>query len=247
MKKVVLIATLLSVGLSLAGQQVQVQGQGMPPGENVVGKVTAVGNDSVTVTPLSGGDPVTIKVSDRTRIFKERQPAKLTDVKVDDTVFARGSLNGKSIDAFMLGVVNPEMVQRLQQGGMGFGGGAGGPQFNREDLGKKFIMGEVKAINETRLTIARPDNQSQDIEVDENTSFKKGTESITLADIKVGDFVRGSGELKDGVFVPKELRVGRPGMVMGFGGAPGDQKKPESNKPAEKPSTTDKPATPPKN
>src|SRR5262249_50311807 len=62
------------------------------------------------------------------------------------------------------------------------------------------------------LTIARPDGQSQDIEVDENTSFKKGNESITLPDIKPGDFVRGQGELKNGVFVPKELIVGRGQM-----------------------------------
>jgi hypothetical protein len=108
--------------------------------------------------------------------------------------------------------------------------------FNREDLGKKFIIGEVKSINETRLTIARPDGQTQEIEVDENTSFKKGAESITLPDIKAGDLVRGRGELKDNVFVPKELIVGRGGqmriMMGGPGGQAQDQKKPESTPPA---------------
>ena len=34
-----------------------------------------------------------------------------------------------------------------------------------------------------------------------------GGESITLADIKVGDSVAGRGELKGGVFVPSELGV----------------------------------------
>src|SRR4029077_4271391 len=102
------------------------------------------------------------------------------------------------------------------------------------DLGKKFIAGEVKAINETKLTIARPDGQTQDIEVDENTSFKKGAESITLPDIKVGDFVRGRGELKDSVFVPRELIVGRPQMMirMVSPGGQAEQKKPESATPA---------------
>jgi Domain of unknown function (DUF5666) len=230
MKKSLLMGFALSVFLASAFAQNQEQGQRrMPPGDNVVGKVTAVSNGSVTVAPASGGAPVTIKVSDSTRIFKDRQPAKLSEIKVDDTVFARGQLNGGSMDAFMLGVVNPEMIQRLQQGGM---------QFNREDLGKKFIAGEVKAINETKLTIARPDNQNQDIEVDENTSFKRGSESITLADIKVGDFVRGQGELKDGIFVPKELIIGRQRMFMRMeGGDASDQHKPDS----------EKPATPPKN
>jgi hypothetical protein len=95
--------------------------------------------------------------------------------------------------------------------GGGFVGGATGSAFiNREDLGKKFIAGEVKSINETKLTIARPDGVNQEVEVDENTSFRRGNESITLPDIKVGDFVRGPGELKNDVFVPKELAVGRP-------------------------------------
>ena len=228
MKKLVWMSVLLGLGLTSAlAQVVQQRMEGnFPPGENVVGKVTAVSSNFVTVAPLAGGNPVTIKITDNTRIFKERQPAKLSDIKVDETVFARGQRNGDSMDAAMLGVVNPEMAQRLQQGG------AGGQQFNREDLGKKFIAGEVKAINETKLTIARPDSQNQDIEVDENTSFKKGNESITLADIKVGDFVHGAGELKNGVFVPKELVVGRPRMmIMGPAGGPGEQKKPDADKP----------------
>jgi hypothetical protein len=50
-----------------------------------------------------------------------------------------------------------------------------------------------------------------------------------LPDIKVGDFVRGRGELKENVFVPKELMVGRPQMRIMTGG-PGDQP-PEQKKP----------------
>jgi hypothetical protein len=106
-------------------------------------------------------------------------------------------------------------------------------------MGKKFIAGEVKAIAETKLTIARVDGQSQDIEVDENTSFKRGKESITLPDIKAGDFVRGPGELKDGVFVAKELTVGRPNMRIRFAGPDGP---PAQNPPADKPAQA-----PPKN
>src|SRR5207302_1592053 len=128
----------------------------------------------------------------------------------DDVIFARGELKNNSMQAVVVSVVNPEMIQRFQQGGAGGGPNMGG--FNREDLGKKFIVGEVKAVNETKLTIARPDGQTQDIEVDENTSFKKGGESITLADIKVGDSVAGPGELKDNMFVAKELRASRPRM-----------------------------------
>lgn len=231
MKKSLLLCLVIGLSLIAAVAQDQERGPGrMGGGPGVVGKVTAINNDSVTVAPANGGAAVTVKVSDSTRIFKDRQAVKLSDIKVDDTVFVRGQLNGNNIDAVMLVVVNPEMMQRMQQGG--------GMQFNREDLGKKFIAGQVKAINETKLTITRPDNQDQDIEVDENTSFKRGTESITLADIKVGDFVRGQGALKDGIFVPKELNVGRPRMFMMRQQGDGEgQPKPNS----------DKPVTPPKN
>ena len=191
-----------------------------------------------------GGDAVTVKVSDTSRVVKDRQPFKFEQIKVDDVIFARGELKNNSMQAAVVSVVNPEMIQRVQQmGGAGGGPGGGigpGAGFNREDLGKKFVVGEVKAINETKLTIARPDGQTQDIEVDENTSFKKGGESITLPDIKVGDFVRGRGDLKENVFVPKELIVGRPQMRMmiggpgiaGSGGTQPEQKKPDETAPA---------------
>ena len=118
-----------------------------------------------------------------------------------------------------LAVVNPEMAQRFAAGNTGGGGRMTG--FKPEDMGKKIIVGEVKAINETKLTIARMDGQMQEIEVDENTSFKKDGYSITLPDIKVGDFVRGRGELKGTMFVPKELSVGdRPARGMN---GPGSQ------------------------
>jgi len=234
MKRALLSTVLLS--LSLGTAQVQIQERGNMPGNAVVGKVTTVGSDSLVVAPLMGGDPVTVKVSDSTRVSKDRQPIKLSEIKTDDTVFARGELKNGVIQAAMVGVVNPQMIQRMEPGG------PGGPGvFNREDLGKKFIAGEVKAIVETKLTIARVDGQTQDIEVDENTSFKRGRESITLPDIKAGDFVHGAGELKDSVFVAKELNVGRPPMRFRVetGGPDGA---PPQNPPADKPAQT-----PPKN
>jgi len=82
----------------------------------------------------------------------------------------------------------------------------------REGLGKRFIAGAIKSIEGTRLTIVRPDGVEQTITVDENTSFRKQGESITLADLKAGDHVFGRGELKNEIFVPAVLNVGEPGM-----------------------------------
>src|SRR5215471_20706997 len=226
MRTTLLLAILLAL-LPVWGQKPEGPSGGtLPPGDNVVGKVTSAGKDSLIIAPLAGGDPITVKIGEDTRVSKEREPIKIEDLKTDDIIFVRGELKNNVLRAGRIAVVNPQMVQKFGQGGMG------GPMaLNREDLGKKFIVGEVKAINETRITVARPDNQSQDIEVDENTSFKRGSESITLPDIKVGDFVRGPGELKDNVFIAKELRVGRMQMRLT------DPKSLTQHPPAEKPAS----------
>src|SRR5262249_43929716 len=174
MKKVLLSTLLFAVAFVHAPAQDQPQGPGQgqrrgnfPPGENVVGKVTSASKDSLVVAPLTGGAPVTVKVGGNTRISKDRQPIKLEEIKTDETIYARGDLKDNVMQAVAVGVVNPQMLQRFGQGGPGAGGFGQGPggNFNREDLGKKFIVGEVKAINETKLTIARPDGENQEIEV----------------------------------------------------------------------------------
>src|SRR5262249_25617033 len=212
MRTTLLLVTLLTL-LPAWGQKPEgPSGENLPPGDNVVGKVTSAAKDSLIIAPLASGDALTIKIGENTGGSKEREPIKIEVIKKDDIIFARGELKNNVMQAVRIAVVNPQMVQKFGQGG--FGGPVG---FNREDLGKKFIAGEVKAINETKITVARPDNQNQDIEVDENTSFKRGSESITLPDIKVGDFVRGPGELKRGVFVSRELMGGCPPMRIMIG------------------------------
>ena len=219
-------------------------GRDLPPGENIFGKVTAVGKNSLTIAKLQGGDSITLKISESTRVRKDREPYKFEEIKVDDTVFARGELKDGVMQTAILSVVSPEMAQRFMQAQNGGGGGAGSgmgrgnrPAFNPEDMGKKFIIGEVKAINETKLTIARRDGQTQEIEVDENTSFKKDNQSITLPEIKVGDLIYGRGELKNNVFVPKELNVGGAGGMRRMGGGFGGPA-PQQSAPTAAPSTT---------
>jgi hypothetical protein len=235
MRRMIWVMAIMGLAFIQSPAQMQERG-GRPPGENVIGKVTAVGKDSLTVSQSQGGESVTVKVSDTTRVTKNRQPFKLEEIKVDETVFARGDLKNGVMQAAMVAVVNPEMAQRFAGGASGPGGARGREMagFKPEDMGKKFIIGEVKAINETKLTIARPDGQTQEIEVDENTSFKKDGASITLPDIHVGDSVRGRGELKGVTFVPKELVVGGQQMrrMNGSGSQMPERMQPDSAAPA---------------
>ena len=97
---------------------------------------------------------------------------------------------------------------------MGGPGGQGGPGGGMDpaNLGKTFIAGRVKAINQNKITVTRPDDQTQEITVESGTSLKlmPGGAATTLGEIKIGDRVRGPGEVKNGSFVPTELSVGHP-------------------------------------
>jgi len=164
--------------------------------DGVMGKITAISETSVTLKTMNGQD-VKVTLTDKTRYAKDRQPVKLTDFKVGDMAFVRGKSTGANTwEADML-------ASRT---------GGGGADF-REGLGKRFIVGEIKAIDGTSLTIARPDGVNQTIKVDEDTSFKKKGESVTLADFAVGDHVFGRGAIKGDVFVPTVLNIGDPGMM----------------------------------
>jgi hypothetical protein len=167
---------------------------------DVMGAITAVNGQTLTIKNSDGHD-VSVTVTDSTRFMKDRQPAKLADFKVGDMAMVRGRSTGA--DAWEAELVGSRS------------GGSGGPAqggFSQggfaQDLGKKFIAGEIKSIDGARLTIARMDGQTQTIAVDENTSFKKEGESITLADFKAGDHVFGPGQVKDGTFVAAKLMLG---------------------------------------
>ena len=178
------------------------EGRGMRQGQGVAGTIGEIKKDGFTVNTLQG-KTVTVKVTSETRFRKDRQDAKLADFKPGDTVMVGGEPAGA--DAW-----TARFVASRQ------GGGEGDMQALREGMGKQFIAGEVKAIDGTKLTIARPDGQTQTIEVDENTSFHKGRDSITLPDIKVGDRVFGRGQLNSaGVFVPTTFNVGDMRIMMG--------------------------------
>ena len=217
-----LIIVVLALGLSAFSQT---KAPGAPPqgangpmqgGERgrrpgVGGTITAISRDALTLKTFDER-AVTVKLTSDTRFRKDQQDAKLSDFKVGDLVMVRGEKTGE--DTYTAAAV-------MTRSGGGMAGGMS-PEQMREKMGKEIIAGEIKSIDGLKLTIARPDGQTQSIAVDENTSFRKHGESVTLADLKPGDHVFGRGQLKDGVFVPSLLNVGGPGGMRGRpqGGAP---------------------------
>jgi len=197
LRAIFILTILVILSLLAAGQEATRGGRrrGDGQGSRIFGTVASIQADSITVNTRESR--VVVKVTSDTQFRRDRQPAKLTDFKPGDRVLVAGD------------PTKDGMVARLVASGTRPDHPPTGEEMARMGLGKEFIAGEVKSINETKLTILRPDGQTQVIEVDENTSFRndKG-ESVTLAEVKIGDRVAGRGELKNGVFVPRVLRVG---------------------------------------
>ncbi len=178
------------------------QGRGGPmEGRGVFGKITAINSGSIEMTKPDGTS-VTVKLTDKTEFRKDRQPAKIADFKVGDMVIVRGDENADH-------TVTAQMIGARTDNGQGGGrGGFGGGGFG--EMGKDFVAGEVKFIDAPKLTILRTDNVTQTLELNEDTSLRKGSDSVTMADIHPGDHVVVRGAPQNNVFVPKSVMVLSP-------------------------------------
>jgi hypothetical protein len=215
----VLIAAMAATPATMRAQQEQEDGPAggsFAGGQMVRGVVTATSADKLTLK-TEAGVVYQVALSANTRVTRDRQPVKAAEIKVGDGIGAMGVMDPptKTIHAVFVGVIDAEQVKKA-----------------KEDLGKVYIAGKITAIDmdALKLTVMRPDGVSQVIGVDEQTSFKRGGrgmaamvngsgdvpasggaatggESITLADVKVGDSVAGRGAMKSGTFVPTELSV----------------------------------------
>jgi hypothetical protein len=209
-------------------------------GRPVQGIVTTVGAGKITVK-TEAGDSYDITVADDTRVMENRQPIKLTDIKPGDSVTAMGQVDAakKTVQAMMVNAVDAATVAKAREnlgktyitgkitvidadnlkltvmrtddvsqviqvdegtsfergnrgvaaaveaaGGLPMGGGFGG---GRGMGGQRGQRGEAQGQ-------AQP-----------------APESITLADIKVGDTIMATGSIKNGAFTVTKMGVSEPG------------------------------------
>ena len=198
-------------------------GIGMGMGRGTVGTVTEASADHYTIkTEL--GEIYTIHYSVNTRIVKqpagqpgrgqgqargqgqgeggERTPPqaiKATDIKVGDVIAAGGEVdaNAKSVGAVYVMLIDPERAKEMRA--------------MEANYGKTWLMGRVTAINEVKVSLeGGPDHAAHTFVADENTTFRKRRDPVTLADVQVGDMVRVEGSLKDGAFVATAVAVMGP-------------------------------------
>jgi len=134
------------------------------------------------------------------------QQIKATDIKVGDVVTVMGDTDAtaKTVTARAVALMDPQTVAQIHA--------------MEANFGKTWLQGKVTAIDGTKITLTGAlDNAPHTAVADENTTFRKRRDPVTLADIQVGDTVRIDGAVKDGVFVATSVNVG--GM-MGGGESP---------------------------
>ena len=187
------------------------------------GKISAIKSDSIEIAGQDGRKS-SFKLTSSTEFRKDRQPAKIGDFKIGDIVIVRTDPDlGNAAGATAL------MVAAAPQGFTGRGsGGQGGSAFIQGSLGKDYVVGEVKSVDPPKLTVMRVDHVTQTLELNEETSLRRGRESITMADIQAGDHILARGAVANDVFVSKSLNVIPPElwqrmqeMNMEGGGTPG--------------------------
>jgi hypothetical protein len=219
-------------GAGARGQGQRGGGMGMMGGRNLVGTVTEVAADHYTIK-TDTGDIYTVHFSANTRIFKQpagmgagggmgrgagggmgrgagaggnsMQQLKPTDIKVGDIVSAMGQVDAtaKTVGAMAIVQVDPERAKQMRE--------------MQANYGKTWLMGKVTAIDGVKVTVmGSVDNAPHTFVADENTTFRKRRDPITLADVQVGDVVRADGSLKNGVLTATTVSV----TGMPAGGAP---------------------------
>ena len=202
-------------------------GGGMGQGRGVLGTVTEVAADHYTIK-TDGGETLVVHYSVNTRIVKQSaqargagqrqgqgqgqgrqrgegqgggeggfrgggnppEPIKATDIKVGDAIAVMGEVDvpTKSIGAVMIAQLDPERAKQLRE--------------MQANYGKTWLAGKITGVDGVKVTLmGTVDNAAHSFVADENTTFRKRRDPITLADLAVGDSVRVEGAVKDGAFL----------------------------------------------
>jgi hypothetical protein len=193
-------------------------GMFMMGANNVHGKVTAISGTGLTLQDEQG-QTYKVQTGPNTRIRKDREEAKFSDIHVGDTIIAMGNLDDqtKALGAMFVMLPTPEQVAQMEK--------------MRATFGKTWTAGKITAIKDLTLTIERPDKVTQTVAVDENTTFHKGARGqatdITFPDIKVGEMLRADGSVQGNNFLATNVVVMEPRQPgerrFGNGGPPGSR------------------------
>ena len=185
-------------------------------GRGVGGTVSEVASDHYTIKTMTG-ETFTVHYSANTRVLKQParppgagamrvppQEIKAADIRVGDAIMAVGEMDAaaKSVGAMTVMKLDPERAREMRE--------------MQANFGKTWLVGRVTAVNDTKVTVhSQVDDADHTFVADENTSFRRRREPVTLADVQVGANVRADGTVKEGVFVASGVTVMGPPVSGG--------------------------------
>ncbi len=203
----------------------------MGSGRMVRGTVTAVAGDKVTLK-TEAGDTFQVALTPNTRVMKDRQQIKPAEIKVGDGIGAGGELDQptRTIHALFVSLVSAEEVRKMKDS---FGKTWISGKVTSIDELKITVLRSDKVTQSIAVdedTSFKRGGRGMAMAMQGDASipiggggggYRRGNgadhqqpadagESITLADVKVGDIVAGQGALKSGIFVPTTLAVSDP-------------------------------------
>ena len=227
----------------VAGGQGQGRGRGGFGGQRVQGTVTAASNDKVTVK-TEAGDSYDITLADNARLMKSGQPIKLSEVKPGDSITAMGQVDAtkKTVQAMMLMDVDAATVAKAKEnlGKTYITGRITAIDADNLKLTVTRTDGVSQVIAVDDGTSFQRGNRGVAADVaaaggmamggggmggfggrggqgGQQAAAPPAPESITLADIKVGDALMATGTLKSGTFTVLKMGVSTPGAGQGPG------------------------------
>jgi len=183
----------------------------MPSG--IFGTVSAINNDTLTVTSKAWGRPTPESAGQPTALGTGVTPAtvvytvdatnatiykgsatttvSISDIAVGDSVVVQGTVSGTNIAATVIRDGVGGMMRHPGMGGKGFGHSASSTPSSTPIIqgnGEPVIGGNVTAISGTTLTVTNASNVTYSIDAASSTVVIKGVSS-TLSNVAVGDNV----------------------------------------------------------
>jgi len=215
-----------------AGEAAEGARQAFAGMQRAAGEITAVAPGKLTVKTEDGA-VMQVVTTDNTRMMKGRgETLKFADLKVGDGVTAAGNLDApnKTLHAAVLFVVDAEQVKAMKAnlGKTYIAGKVTAIDLDNATLtverpdhvAQTIGFDETTSFKRGRVNVGGFGGMGGGYGggggqrgggAAAGGPVVQGGESITLADIKVGDNVGGQGSVKNGVFVPAQLMVATPG------------------------------------